>query len=90
MIRGGIQWAWESAARAAGLAGFHFHDLRHTSASWMVQAGVPLNTVREVLGHKSLTMTLRYAHLAPDHQADAMAALDGYRGQIQMPAARSQ
>ena len=46
----------------------------------MVQAGVPLNTVREVLGHKSLTMTLRYAHLAPDHQADAMAALDGLPG----------
>lgn len=46
----------------------------------MVQAGVPLNTVREILGHKSLSMTLRYAHLAPDHQADAMSAMDRVLG----------
>ena len=49
----------------------------------MVQAGVPLNTVRDVLGHKSLMMTLRYAHLAPDHHADAMAALDGATSMVE-------
>ncbi|MCH7476280.1 MAG: site-specific integrase, partial [Gemmatimonadetes bacterium] len=74
--KSGIAYAWEKATKAANLDGFRFHDLRHSAASFMVQAGVPLNTVRVVLGHKSLTMTLRYAHLAPDHQADAMAALD--------------
>ena len=42
----------------------------------MVQAGVPLNTVRAILGHKSYSMVLRYAHLAPDHQRDAVRALD--------------
>ena len=42
----------------------------------MVQAGIPLNTVREILGHRSLNMTLRYAHLAPAHQAEAVAVLD--------------
>jgi integrase len=68
--------AFEGAVRRAGLAGFRFHDLRHSSASFMVQAGIPLNTVREVLGHKSMSMTLRYAHLAPEHQRDAIAALD--------------
>jgi integrase len=61
----------------AKLEGLRFHDLRYSAAGFMVQAGVPENTVREILGHKSLGMTLRYAHLAPDHQADAMNALDG-------------
>jgi len=42
----------------------------------MVQAGVPLNTVRAILGHKSYSMVLRYAHLAPEHQRDAVRALD--------------
>lgn len=77
LVKAGITWAWAQATKGADLDGFHFHDLRHTSASWVVQAGVPLNTLRVVMGHKSITMTLRYAHLAPDHQADAMAALDG-------------
>ena len=86
LVKAGIKYAWTKATKAADLDGFHFHDLRHTSASWMVQAGVPLNTVRVVLGHKSLAMTLRYAHLAPDHQADAMAALDGLPGPSRLTA----
>ena len=43
----------------------------------MVQAGVPLNTVREILGHRDIKQTLRYAHLAPDHQREAMEVMDG-------------
>ncbi len=67
---------FETAVKGAGLKGFRFHDLRHSAASFLVQAGIPLNTVRERLGHKSLAMTLRYAHLAPEHQEDAANAMD--------------
>ena len=80
----GISWAFERAVERAKLDGFRFHDLRHSAASFMVQGGIPLNTVRDILGHKSLEMTLRYAHLAPDHQADAVAVMDQLSGREQV------
>ena len=52
-----------------------FHTLRHTFASWLVQAGVPLYTVQRLMGHKSIVMTQRYAHLAPDQGAEAARLL---------------
>lgn len=63
------------AVRAAKLQGVNFHTLRHTAASLLVMAGVDLATVREILRHKSIEMTLRYAHLSGDHKKAAVDAL---------------
>ena len=51
-----------------------FHSLRHTCASWLVMQGVPLRVVQEILGHSSISVTQRYAHLAPGAMRDAMEA----------------
>jgi site-specific recombinase XerD len=55
---------------------FHFHDLRHTYATQMVQAGMDLYKVQRLLGHKSPLMTQRYAHHYPEDLRDGVEALD--------------
>ena len=54
-----------------------FHHLRHTCASWLVMKGVPMRVVQEILGHSSVTVTQRYAHLAPGVMREAMEATFG-------------
>ena len=60
--------AFERAIRQAGLTDLTFHDLRHTFASRLVMRGVDLPTVQALMGHKDITMTLRYIHLTTDHK----------------------
>lgn len=68
--------AWANLLNAANIQQFRWHDMRHDFASKLVMKGVPLNTIRELCGHTDLNTTLRYAHLAPDHKAEAVSLLD--------------
>jgi integrase len=58
---------WESALKAAGLIDFHWHDLRHTAASYLAMSGVSLVEIAKVLGHRTLQMVARYSHLSDEH-----------------------
>jgi integrase len=64
------------ALKRAGLRRMRFHDLRHSFASQLVTRGRSLKEVQELLGHESITMTMRYAHLAPERMRDAVSVLD--------------
>jgi integrase len=71
-----VKRSFATALDRAKITDFHFHDLRHTFASQLVMAGVDLVAVKELLGHKDIKMTLRYAHLAPAHKRKAVNVLD--------------
>ena len=71
-----IDTSFHQALEKAEIEDFHFHDLRHTFASNLVMAGEDLNTVGELLGHKDLKMTKRYAHLSPKFKKRAVNVLD--------------
>lgn len=75
-----VKTAWLEVLKRATVAGFRFHDLRHTFASKLVQAGVDLAVVRELLGHSTILMTEKYAHLRPEQTADAVARLVRQQG----------
>jgi integrase len=62
-----IRTAFENAVEEAQLDDFHFHDTRHHFASWFVMRGGSIAALKEILGHATLAMTMRYAHLAPEH-----------------------
>jgi integrase len=71
-----IKTSWYTALRKANITDFHFHDLRHTCASYLRMQGVDLLTIAEILGHKDLKMTRRYAHVAPTHRLAAIEKLE--------------
>lgn len=74
-----IDTSWESLMKAAKLKNFRLHDCRHHFASKLVQAGVDLYTVKELLGHSEIAMTERYAHLAPDNLRLAVEKVTEHR-----------
>jgi len=65
-----------SHRRCAGIDNFRWHDLRHTFGSRLVMRGADIRSVQELMGHKTLTMTLRYAHLSTDHRIAVVRLLD--------------
>jgi integrase len=62
-----LREAWERALKTAGITGFHWHDLRHTAASYLAMSGVSLVEIAKVLGHRTLQMVARYSHLSDGH-----------------------
>ncbi|MDS4040831.1 MAG: site-specific integrase [Candidatus Competibacter sp.] len=67
---------WEAAVKRADLADFHFHDLRHSAASYLAMNGASLNEIAAVLGHKTLAMVQRYAHLSESHKAGVVERMN--------------
>lgn len=83
-----VSVAFQRDTRAAEIADFHFHDLRHTAASWLRMSGVDIHTVAEILGHKDLRMAARYQHLSPAFMAEAVSRLDplfGLESPLEVP-----
>jgi integrase len=70
-----IDDVWHRARCAAGIPDFHFHDLRHTFASYMAMNGASLAEIAEALGHKKLDMVKRYAHLSESHTSAVVASM---------------
>jgi integrase len=69
--------SWHAALKRAGIKDFRWHDLRHTWATWQRQAGTPTHELQRLGGWRTAVMVERYAHLAPDHLAQAASRLDG-------------
>jgi integrase len=72
-----VRKAFAIACRRAGISGYRIHDMRHTCAAWLVTAGVAMPEIRDLLGHSNLTMTEKYAHLAPENVRAAVDRLAG-------------
>lgn len=73
--------SFATACRRAGITDFRPHDLRHTCATWLIQAGVSVPKIQKLLRHSDIHTTMRYAHLAPDAARSAVAYLDAIKSQ---------
>jgi integrase len=73
---GDVKKSFGTACKRAGISDFRMHDMRHTCAAWLVSSGVSLIEVRDLLGHSTIKMTERYAHLAPENLRKAVRTLE--------------
>ncbi|WP_432744262.1 site-specific integrase [Methylobacter sp. G7] len=71
-----LQQPWETARKNAGVTDFTWHDLRHCTASYLAMNGASLAEIAEVLGHKTLSMVKRYAHLSDGHVSNVVASMN--------------
>ena len=71
-----LRYAFHQALREAGIVDFRFHDLRHSAASYLAMQGASLVEIAEVLGHKTLQMVKRYAHLSEGHTAGVVVRMN--------------
>lgn len=71
-----LRHAWESALRAADVGDFHWHDLRHTAASYLAMNGATIHEIAVILGHKTLAMAMRYTHLTEQHTATIVGKMN--------------
>jgi integrase len=62
-----LRQPWDKAIKEAGIVNFHWHDLRHTAASYLAMAGVSLVEISKILGHRTMQMVSRYSHLSDGH-----------------------
>jgi integrase len=77
---GAFDTHWQAALVTAGIAGFRFHDLRHTCASYLASQGASLLEIADVLGHRTMAMVKRYSHLAEGHKAAVIERMTHARG----------
>jgi integrase len=76
-----IKRSFHTALKKAGIKDFHWHDLRHTSASHLLMRGASMKAVQEHLGHTTIAMTQRYSHLSRDFQKEEVNRLNGLCGE---------
>lgn len=73
-----LKRAFNSVCKKANISNFRFHDLRHTAATRMVAAGVPITTVKDILGHSDIHTTMRYSHAITEYSLNAMETLSTF------------
>ena len=70
-----VKAAWRGILEKAKIKGFWWRDMRHHAASWLLMVGVPLEVIQQILGHKDIRTTQRYAHVSDEYKQDAVEKL---------------